>query len=153
MLSFPFPYPRENAYLVHIDGQRDEDVEKVSQSQASNEDIGPIPHTFVPVNDSQQGGVADDSHNEDGAGHKRIDILKGLPDLCPFGTHGCELWGVGGGISKKISRFVGGRCEIWEESISIFGIQSLQRDGTLPETVGCLAGDIKDKAGDQYKEP
>lgn len=96
--GFLAPILVKDAYLIGIDGEGNENVEKISQSQAGDENIGPIPHAFVLVDDPEQGGVADDAHDEDGAGHKGVDVLEGLPDFCPLCTHDRELWGLRDGI-------------------------------------------------------
>lgn len=68
-------------YLVDTDGDVDDDVQQVSQSQAGNQDIGTISHALVLVDDSQQRGVPDDAQHEHEAGYNRVDVLKSLVDL------------------------------------------------------------------------
>ena len=62
-------------YLEHVDGDGDEDVEQIPQSQASYENVGTVPHAFVLVDDPQERGIADDSHHKGDAGHHRVHIL------------------------------------------------------------------------------
>jgi len=76
------------AYLIDIDGQSNEDVEKVSKCQASNENIRPVPHALVLVNDPEECGVPDDPYYEDGAGHDGVDVLEDVPDICWLHTDG-----------------------------------------------------------------
>lgn len=76
------------AYLIYVDGQSDEDVEKVSERQAGNEDIWPVPHALVLVNDPQERGVPDDPHYEDGAGHDGVDVLEDVSDIRRLHAHG-----------------------------------------------------------------
>lgn len=80
------------AYLIHIDGQSNENVEKVSKCQASNENIRPIPHALVLVNDPEECGVPNDPYYEDGAGHNGVDILEDVPDICRLRTDGQQRW-------------------------------------------------------------
>ena len=80
------------AYLIDIDGQSNEDVEKVSEGQASNEDIWPIPHALVLVNDPQERGVPDDPDYEDGAGHDGVDVLEDVSDVCRLHAQGQQGW-------------------------------------------------------------
>lgn len=80
------------AYLVDVDGQSDEDVEEVSKRQASNEDVWPVPHALVLVNDPQEGGVADDPYYEDGAGHNGVDVLEDVSDICGLHAEGQQGW-------------------------------------------------------------
>lgn len=51
-------------YLVDIDGDVNDDVQQVSQSQAGYQDIRAIAHALVLVNNSQQCGVSDDAQHE-----------------------------------------------------------------------------------------
>lgn len=76
-------------YLVHIDGDGDDDIKQVSQCQAANQHIGSIPHAFVPVYYPEQRWVANDPHHEDQAGNDGVHILEGMFDLCWLYTH----WG------------------------------------------------------------
>lgn len=48
-------------YLVDVDGDVDDNMQQVSQSQAGDQDIGSITHALVLVDDSQQRGVPDDA--------------------------------------------------------------------------------------------
>lgn len=48
-------------YLVDVDGDIDDNMQQVSQSQAGDQDIGSITHALVLVDDSQQRGVPDDA--------------------------------------------------------------------------------------------
>lgn len=78
----------QQAHLVHVDGNGDDDVEQVTKSQAANQDVGPVPHALVLVDYSEQRGVADDPHHEDQAGHKGVDVLEGVLDLRLLDAHG-----------------------------------------------------------------
>lgn len=51
-------------YLVHTDGDVNDDVQQVSQGQAGYQNIRAISHALVLVNDSQQCGVSDDAQHE-----------------------------------------------------------------------------------------
>lgn len=84
---------RKRAYLKDVDGDVADDVEKVPQGQAANQDVGPIPHTLVLVYDPQQGGIPDDPDHKNQAGHDGVDILEGLHELRGLQTHGGRaLW-------------------------------------------------------------
>lgn len=93
------------AYLIYVDGQSNEDVEKVSERQASNEDIWPIPHALVLVNDPQERGVPDDPYYEDGAGHDGVDVLEDVSDICRLHAHGQQGW-LGAGAPGEALRVV-----------------------------------------------
>lgn len=83
----------KEAYLKDVDGDVADDVEKVPQGQAANQDVGPIPHTLVLVYDPQQGGIPDDPDHKNQAGHDGVDILEGLHELRGLQTHGGRaLW-------------------------------------------------------------
>ncbi len=41
-------------HLKHIDGDGDDNIKQVPQSQAANQDIGSIPHTLVLIYDPEQ---------------------------------------------------------------------------------------------------
>lgn len=93
------------AYLIYVDGQSNEDVEKVSERQASNEDIWPIPHALVLVNDPQERGVPDDPYYEDGAGHDGVDVLEDVSDICRLHAHRQQGW-LGAGAPGEALRVV-----------------------------------------------
>lgn len=63
-------------------------MEQVAQGQAGDENVGAVPHALVLVDDAQQGGVADDPHHEDGAGHDGVDVLEDVADVGGAGAHG-----------------------------------------------------------------
>lgn len=85
----PLPNPSPaHSHLVDVDGDVDDDMKKVAQGQAGDEDVGAIPHTLVLVDDPQQRGIADDAQDEDEAGHHRVDVLESLLDLRLPGAHG-----------------------------------------------------------------
>lgn len=84
-LPNPSPAP---PHLVDVDGDVDDDVEQVAQSQAGDENVGAVPHALVLVDDPQQRGVADDAHDEDGAGHDGVDVLEDVADVRGPGAHG-----------------------------------------------------------------
>lgn len=90
------------AYLIHIDGQSNEDVKKVSERQARNEDVGPVPHALVLVNDPQECGVSDDPDYEDGAGHDGVDVLEDVSDICRLHADGQEGWLRAGGPGEGL---------------------------------------------------
>lgn len=48
-------------YLVDTDGDVNDDMQKVSQSQAGDQDVRTVSHALVLVDDSQQCGVPDDA--------------------------------------------------------------------------------------------
>lgn len=62
------------SYLVNSEGNVDDDVDEISQCQACNEGVGPVPHALVLVDDPQKGGVAHNPYDEDGAGNGRVDV-------------------------------------------------------------------------------
>ena len=51
-------------YLVGIDGDINDNVQQVSESQAGYQDIWTVSHALVLVHDSQQRGVSDDAQHE-----------------------------------------------------------------------------------------
>lgn len=63
-------------------------MQQVPERQAADEDVGPVAHALVLVDDPEQGGVPDDAHHEHQAGHHRVDVLEGVPDLRGAGAHG-----------------------------------------------------------------
>lgn len=69
-----------NLYLVHVDGDVNENVDEVTQGQAGNESIGPIPHALVLVYNPQEGGVSDQADHEDCNGNDGVDVLKIVAD-------------------------------------------------------------------------
>lgn len=74
-------------YLVDIDGYINENVDKVTQSQAGNEGIGPIPHALVLVYDAQQSGVAHQAHHKHCNGNYGVDVLKIVLNQGPLEAH------------------------------------------------------------------
>lgn len=74
-------------HLVDIDRDPDYDVQQITECQAADQDVGPVTHALVLVDDPQQGGVADDAHHKHQARHHRVDVLKGVPDFCRPGAH------------------------------------------------------------------
>lgn len=76
------------AHLVDVDGNADDDVQQVSERQAGDEDVGPVTHALVFVDDPEQRGVPDDTHDEHQARHHRVDVLEGVADLRGPGAHG-----------------------------------------------------------------
>lgn len=63
-------------YLVYVDGDVNENVDEVAESQAGNEGVGPVPHALVLVYNPQQGGVADQADHKDRDGNDGVDVLK-----------------------------------------------------------------------------
>lgn len=74
-------------YLKHIDWDGNDNIEQVSQSQAANQDIGPVPHALVLVYDPEQRRVANDAHHKDQAGDDGVHVLEGVPDFCGLQAH------------------------------------------------------------------
>lgn len=77
-------------YLKHIDWDGNDNIEQVSQSQAANQDIGPVPHALVLVYDPEQRRVPNDAHHEDQAGDDGVHVLEGVPDFRGLKAH---RWG------------------------------------------------------------
>lgn len=53
------------SYFIHVDGDINGDVDEVSQGQAGDEGVGPVPHILVVADDPQQSGVAHHAHHKD----------------------------------------------------------------------------------------
>lgn len=62
-------------------------MQQISQCQARDENVGPISHALILINDPQKCGVANDPHHKHQAGHHCVDILKCVSDLCGSGAH------------------------------------------------------------------
>lgn len=63
-------------------------MQQVPECQAGDEDVGPVTHALVLVDDPEQGGIPNDTHNEHQARHHRVDVLEGVSDLRGSGAHG-----------------------------------------------------------------
>lgn len=92
-------------YLVHVDGDGDDNVKQVPECQAANQDVWPVPHTLVLVYDPQQRWVADNPNHKNKAGHDGVHVLEGVRDLCGLDAHG----GVGAPRSAGLRRREQGR--------------------------------------------
>lgn len=130
------------AYLIYVDGQSNEDVEKVSERQASNKDIWPIPHALVLVNDPQERGVPDDPYYEDGAGHDGIDVLEDVSDICRLHAHGQQGWLRASAPREalRVVRQLGILEQAWlDQTVSLLLAEHLEGDGALLESPWGLA--------------
>jgi len=76
------------AHLVNVDGNADDDVQQVSEGQAADQDVRPVVHALVLIDDSQQSGIPDDPHDEHQAGHHGVDGLEGVSDFRGPRAHG-----------------------------------------------------------------
>ena len=75
-------------HLVNIDGNADDDVQQVSERQAGDQDVGPVPHALILIDDSQQSGIANNAHNKHQARHHRVNVLERVSDFRGPGAHG-----------------------------------------------------------------
>lgn len=140
------------AYLIYVDGQSNEDVKKVSERQASNEDIWPIPHALVLVNDPQERGVPDDPYYEDGAGHNGVDVLEDVSDICRLHAHGQQgrLRAAAPGEVLRVVRQLGTLEQAWlDQAVSLLVAQHPKGDGALLESPWGLATCPKEEASQE----
>lgn len=74
--------------LVNINWNANDDVEQVAERQAGDQNVGPVTHALILIDDSQQSGVTDNTHDEHQAWHHRVDVLKRISDFCRSSAHG-----------------------------------------------------------------
>lgn len=149
------PFLLHEAYLVHIDGQSNEDVEEVSERQASDEDVRPIPHALVLVNDPEERGVADDAHYEDGAGHDGVDVLEDVPDIRGLHAHRQQgrLGAAAPGEALGAVRQLGVLQQAWlEQAVRLLLAEHLEGDRALLESPRGLATCPGEEAGQENGE-
>lgn len=63
-------------YLVCSDGYINENVDKVTQSQAGNQGIGAVPHALISVYNPQESGVANQANHKHYNWNCSVDVLK-----------------------------------------------------------------------------
>lgn len=74
------------SYLVHDDGDINDDIDKVSQCQAGYQCVRAVPHTLVLVNDPQQGGIPDHPNDENSAGYHGVNVFESFSNLSLLGA-------------------------------------------------------------------
>ena len=92
-------------HLVNINRDADDDVQQVSERQATDQYVRPVSHTFILVDDPQEGGVTDDADDEHQAGHHRVDVLEGVSDLRGPSAHGRQAAAGHGEVGPHWTRY------------------------------------------------
>lgn len=74
------------SYLVHDDGDINDNVDKVSQCQAGYQCVWAIPHALVLVNDPQQSCIPNHPDDENSTGYHGVDVFESCSNLSLLGT-------------------------------------------------------------------
>lgn len=68
-------------HLVNINGNANDDVQQVSKRQAADQNVRPVSHAFILIDDPQESGISNDADNKHQAGDHCVDVLKCVPDF------------------------------------------------------------------------
>lgn len=87
LLSMETPSSDSSAHLVNINGNPNDDVQQVSQGQAGDQDVGPVAHAFILIDDPQQSRISDDADDKHQARDHCVDVLKCVSDFRGSSAH------------------------------------------------------------------
>ena len=63
-------------------------MQQIPECQAGDQDVWPVAHALILIDDPQKSGIANDTDNKHQAGHHRVDVLKGVSDFRGSSAHG-----------------------------------------------------------------
>lgn len=63
-------------------------MQQVSQCQAADQDVWPVAHALILIDDPQKSGIPNNADDEHQAGHHSVDVLEGVTDFCGSCAHG-----------------------------------------------------------------
>lgn len=70
-----------SSYLIHIDREINDHIDKVSKGKAGYQRVGAIPHTLVLVNDPEQGCIPHHSHDENSTRYHSVNVFESRSNL------------------------------------------------------------------------
>lgn len=87
------------SYLVHDDGDINDNVDKVSQCQAGYQRVRAVPHTLVLINDPQQSCIPNHPNDENSTGYHGVNVFESFSNLSLLGAFDSLVghWGLHGG--------------------------------------------------------